>query len=466
MSKQRERQDISEFAGLIAAPVTGEISMPANARVFFRSVSGNQAGTVAGTITGPTVRTIHAPALAAGEMTRAEYVEADFRVSPAFGFDMLVDIGLGRTARIGGEAITDLFQRLGASGMLVDPINQTTVWADTGAITQAVIGGQVARIDTPASSPVAAQFAQADPAKRPILRADGLEFDGSDDMLFYPDDLELRFGATDFTIAFAYRADSAARRRAIIDKAELALGPELAQEFTAFVRISGGGTTTNNGDGTFTISGDTVSRASIPLSFLTNGATYRIELEIISTTHPTLETDWCDYGDQILSGITGVYSYTASRLTHDATFRFLDVQSSGAGSTTFRLASFRKVQSAAGWGVRHQDAALRLAFLPSGSMPSEITVAPAAIAAGVWLDCIIAFDRSANTATATTNGAERAPMAIPVGDISGAAALSLGFADGGGGVADGRIGRILVIDKRGTPDDRALINNWLAAGHS
>lgn len=102
MSKQRERQDISEFAGLIAAPVTGEISMPANARVYLRSTAGSAAGTTAATITGATVRTLKTPTLAAGESTRGEYVEADSSVLPASGFDLLLDIGLGRTAKIAG----------------------------------------------------------------------------------------------------------------------------------------------------------------------------------------------------------------------------------------------------------------------------------------------------------------------------------------------------------------------------
>lgn len=126
-------------------------------------------------------------------------------------------------------------------------------------------------------------------------------------------------------------------------KAGLTLGSELEQEFGAFSNISGGGSAVDNGDGTFTITDDTISRALIPLSFLTDGAAYRIELEILSTTHPGLRSDWSDQFGQNLTGITGTYTYTASRSTYDNTFRFLDVETTGAGSTTFRLVSFREV---------------------------------------------------------------------------------------------------------------------------
>ncbi len=74
--------------------------MPANARIFLLSRAGCAAGTTAATVTGSTVRTLKTPLLAAGESMRGEYAEEDSSVAPASGFDLLIDIGLGRTATI------------------------------------------------------------------------------------------------------------------------------------------------------------------------------------------------------------------------------------------------------------------------------------------------------------------------------------------------------------------------------
>ena len=65
---------------------------------------------------------------------------------------------------------------------------------------------------------VAASFTNATAGQRPLLRADGLEFDGVDDNLSYPDDPALRFGLTNFTIAFAFRANNLTGDSSIVDK--------------------------------------------------------------------------------------------------------------------------------------------------------------------------------------------------------------------------------------------------------
>lgn len=101
----------------------------------------------------------------------------------------------------GVDPIAELFARLGGTGTWVDPLAGQTVFSDTAGTTQAVPGGMVARID--AAGGVQASFQNAVEAQQPLLRADGLEFDGVDDRLVYPDDPALRFGTTSFTVAGA-----------------------------------------------------------------------------------------------------------------------------------------------------------------------------------------------------------------------------------------------------------------------
>lgn len=116
------------------------------------------------------------------------------------------------------DPIAELFARLGGTGTWMDPLNGQTVFSDTAGTTQAVQGGLVARIDAPAGAPVQASFTNATASQRPLLRADGLEFDGVDDLLSYPDDPALRFGTTDFTIAFACKPDTITGAHAIWSK--------------------------------------------------------------------------------------------------------------------------------------------------------------------------------------------------------------------------------------------------------
>lgn len=81
------------------------------------------------------------------------------------------------------------------------------VFSDTAGTTHAPLAGTVARLDAPPGSPVAASFTNATVSQQPIRRVDGLEFDGVDDYLSYPDDPALRFGTTDFTVAVAFNPD-------------------------------------------------------------------------------------------------------------------------------------------------------------------------------------------------------------------------------------------------------------------
>lgn len=127
----------------------------------------------------------------------------------------------------GGDPIAELFARLGGTGTWMDPLNGQTVFSDTAGTTQAVQGGLVARIDAPAGAPVQASFTNATASQRPLLRADGLEFDGVDDFLSYPDDPALRFGTTDFTIAFACKSDNTSSIGHILSKRGPAVGGTL-----------------------------------------------------------------------------------------------------------------------------------------------------------------------------------------------------------------------------------------------
>lgn len=100
--RRRERQNIAEFRSLVASPAVGAVTMPANARLAFRSTAGAAAGTTAATIAGPSTRTIKTPTLSAGGVTRLECAEVGSVVTPAAGFDVLLDSGLGKLNKIAG----------------------------------------------------------------------------------------------------------------------------------------------------------------------------------------------------------------------------------------------------------------------------------------------------------------------------------------------------------------------------
>ena len=99
---RKERQNRTAFAALIDTPAVGAVTLPAGARLALKSVAGATAGTTAATIAGTSNRTIKTPALTAGESMTLDYVERAAVVTPAAGFEVLLDTGLGRFAKIGG----------------------------------------------------------------------------------------------------------------------------------------------------------------------------------------------------------------------------------------------------------------------------------------------------------------------------------------------------------------------------
>lgn len=91
------------FRALLASPVVGAVVLPAGARVFFVSGSDQTAGTTCGTIDHMAVtRTIKTPALTAGTRRPCGYLEAKTKVTPAVGFDLLIDTGLNVLKKIAG----------------------------------------------------------------------------------------------------------------------------------------------------------------------------------------------------------------------------------------------------------------------------------------------------------------------------------------------------------------------------
>lgn len=96
--KIREKRNHSAFDALIASPAAGNITLPASVKIFLRSVAGCAAETTAATFSGRTIKT---PLLVAGGRMSAGYVGRGVTLSPAAGFDTLIDSGLGKLVRIG-----------------------------------------------------------------------------------------------------------------------------------------------------------------------------------------------------------------------------------------------------------------------------------------------------------------------------------------------------------------------------
>lgn len=97
--ERRAEKNRVAFKALVDAPAAGALAMPAGARVLLRSVAGCAAGTAAGTVGS---RAFTAPLLAAGGTLSVGYVERAVVVTPAAGFDILIDMGLGRLSKVGG----------------------------------------------------------------------------------------------------------------------------------------------------------------------------------------------------------------------------------------------------------------------------------------------------------------------------------------------------------------------------
>lgn len=97
---RKRRQNCAAFAALISNPAPGAVTLPACARLALRAVVGASAGTTAATISGANVRTIQTADLAAGGLVALGHGERGTVVTPAAGFEVLIDIGLGRFAKI------------------------------------------------------------------------------------------------------------------------------------------------------------------------------------------------------------------------------------------------------------------------------------------------------------------------------------------------------------------------------
>jgi len=247
------------------------------------------------------------------------------------------------------DPIAALFARLGASGMYVDPLTLSSVYADTAGVAVAVLNGAVARIDALPGAPVAARFWNDTAANRPLLRADGLEFDGTNDSLTYPDDPALRFGTTDFTLAAAIKPND---------------------------------------------------------------------------------------------------------LRNDN--RFFSKSASASTGTTGK------------WGIFGRSANIMAQYdFPGNTGGQDVVVITGLLAIGAWADVIVSLDRQNAQWLPHANGVSYTPVALPssgVGNISNTAGVQFG-AIATAAFYYGTICRALAIDKVLSASDRAIVNDWLNAGH-
>lgn len=95
--EQRAKRDRAVFASLIESPQTGAITLPANGRLYVKSIAGNSEGDTAAQIND---RTIHTPALETNQVMPIGYIERGSVVTPGAGLELLVDMGLGRFTKI------------------------------------------------------------------------------------------------------------------------------------------------------------------------------------------------------------------------------------------------------------------------------------------------------------------------------------------------------------------------------
>lgn len=104
--RRKRRADITKFKALIAAPAAVSFVMRAPARVGFITTTAKSAGTAAGTIVGSpfkqngVVKTQHDIKCkafgASGGRVVIDMVEKGATITPAAGFDVQIDIGLGK----------------------------------------------------------------------------------------------------------------------------------------------------------------------------------------------------------------------------------------------------------------------------------------------------------------------------------------------------------------------------------
>lgn len=97
---REERNTASAFKALVASPVTGLVTLPAGGRLRFRSPAGCAAGTTAATIVSGSTTLVKTPLLAAGESTFTVWAYKGAQVTPAVGFDLMVDVGMGVYSKV------------------------------------------------------------------------------------------------------------------------------------------------------------------------------------------------------------------------------------------------------------------------------------------------------------------------------------------------------------------------------
>lgn len=98
--ERRAKRSRAAFAALIATPGTGALAMPAGARVMMRATTSHTAGDTAATFAGRTIAT--GADIDSGAWVNVGWLERGVTITPATGFDLYIDIGMGWTAKIGG----------------------------------------------------------------------------------------------------------------------------------------------------------------------------------------------------------------------------------------------------------------------------------------------------------------------------------------------------------------------------
>lgn len=93
---QMERLAESEYSALIETPATVPFTLPTSAHLAVRSTAGNASGALAFTAVGASTRLAHVRALGVNGVQRVGCFQAGAEVTLEAGFELLVDIGLGR----------------------------------------------------------------------------------------------------------------------------------------------------------------------------------------------------------------------------------------------------------------------------------------------------------------------------------------------------------------------------------
>lgn len=120
---RKDRENRTKFASLIESPAAGEFVMPANGRIRFVATAGATAGDTAATLVGTADRTIKTPDLDIGGYVVIDRIERAVTVTPSDGFNVELDIGLGRWSKIAEGAALEGGNQLMAengSGLLTE----------------------------------------------------------------------------------------------------------------------------------------------------------------------------------------------------------------------------------------------------------------------------------------------------------------------------------------------------------